>query len=374
MKVLFLATIPSPYRVHFFNELGKHCELTVLFEKNFSKDRNSEWRQYNIKNFKAIFLRGIAVKANKAFCPEIVRVYKMVQHDVLIIGGYNTPTSMYLISFLRRHKIDFILSADGAQVKNEKTLAYKVKKYFISSASMWIGTSQSTKEYFLHYGAKKDCIEFYPFTSIYDNQVLLEPLTQSEKQNLRKKLGMDNKYTIISVGQFIYRKGFDILLDAACKLPRNVQFYIIGGKPTDEYLMIIKKYKLENVYFLPFMNSAKLTEYYKASDLFVLPTREDIWGLVINEAAAAALPIITTTACVAGVEFIKKYENGVLVKKDDVQSLIKEITTLLEDEITQNKMALASLVAAHAYTFENMAAVHMNIIRKFMSIKDSNQD
>ena len=45
-KVLFIVNIPSPYRVSFFNELGKYCDLTVLFEKRASDDAN-EWGSKN---------------------------------------------------------------------------------------------------------------------------------------------------------------------------------------------------------------------------------------------------------------------------------------------------------------------------------------
>lgn len=43
MKVLFLTNIPSPYRADFFQELGKRCELTVLYELDKAKDRNENW-------------------------------------------------------------------------------------------------------------------------------------------------------------------------------------------------------------------------------------------------------------------------------------------------------------------------------------------
>ena len=43
MKILFLTNIPSPYRVDFFNELGKLCDLTVLFEKQIAQDREKQW-------------------------------------------------------------------------------------------------------------------------------------------------------------------------------------------------------------------------------------------------------------------------------------------------------------------------------------------
>ena len=50
--------------------------------------------------------------------------------------------------------------------------------------------------------------------------------------------------------------------------------------------------------------------YYQAADMLVFPTREDIWGLVINEAMANGLPTVSTDKCVAALEMIKQGENG----------------------------------------------------------------
>lgn len=365
MKVLFLATIPSPYRVNFFNELGKLCELTVFFEKEYSSERSDEWRKFNIVNFKAVFLKGISVKANKAFCPEIIKTYKRTPHDVLVIGGYNTPTSMYLISYLKRHRKSFILSADGGEVKSERKIAYLVKRHFISAAAMWIGTSVGTLNYFCHYGADRDRTRIYPFTSIYDSQILASPMERQEKQKLRRELGMDAGFAIIAVGQFIYRKGFDVLLKAAREIKHPMEIYIIGGSPTEEYKTLAGECSLKNIYFQNFMNPVDLQKYYMASDLFVLPTREDIWGLVINEAAAWGLPIITTKQCVAGKEIIGKYDNGLLVEKEDVSGLAEAIERIYSNEELREDMSLKSLKAAHEYTFEKMAAVHMQIFEEF---------
>ena len=64
MKVLFLTNIPSPYRVDFFNEIGKYCDLTVLFEKGFSNERDTSWKNYSFDNFKGIFLKGKSIKTD----------------------------------------------------------------------------------------------------------------------------------------------------------------------------------------------------------------------------------------------------------------------------------------------------------------------
>ena len=74
---------------------------------------------------------------------------------------------------------------------------------------------------------------------------------------------------------------------------------------------------LKNINFLEFEKKEVLYKYYKAADLFILPTREDIWGLVINEAMAHGLPVITTKKCVAGMELVIKGVNGEIVEVED---------------------------------------------------------
>ena len=56
-KVLFITNIPAPYRIDFYNELGKHCELTVIFEAKRAPGITFNWKENTISNFKAIFLK-----------------------------------------------------------------------------------------------------------------------------------------------------------------------------------------------------------------------------------------------------------------------------------------------------------------------------
>lgn len=167
------------------------------------------------------------------------------------------------------------------------------------------------------------------------------------------------KKIVVSVGQFIYRKGFDVLLNAWAKCSKNYELYIIGSEVTKEYQEIQNKLKLDNVYFEGFKTKEELRKYYKAADLFVLPTREDIWGLVINEAMAEGLPVITTEKCVAGLELVKNDENGYIVPVDDTDSLAEKITKILEDEQLCERMGKNSLEKIRNYTIEKMAIAHI---------------
>jgi glycosyltransferase involved in cell wall biosynthesis len=91
----------------------------------------------------------------------------------------------------------------------------------------------------------------------------------------------------------------------------------------------------------------------------VLPTREDIWGLVINEALAYGLPTITTDRCVAGLELIRDGVNGYVVPVEDIDALSEKIKAVLASDL--EAMGKAALESVGPYTLENMARTHAEI-------------
>lgn len=362
MRVLFTTNIPSPYRVDFFNELGRHCELTVLFESNLDKNRDRRWLADKILNFKAIFMKGFKIGDAHGFCPEVLKYMSLKKFDTIVIGAYHTPSGMLAMEYLKLRKIPFILSSDGGMKKEDTGIKYRIKQHFIGSANAWLSTGKLTSEYLEYYGARKEDIHVYPFTSIKEMEILDSPLSYDEKCKVRSKLGIPEGKMILSVGQFVYRKGYDVLLRAAKNLDKSIGIYIVGGIPMDEYLEIKEEMNLTNVHFVDFLNKQELSNYYKAANLFVLPTREDIWGLVINEAMAYGLPIVTTNRCVAGTEMVTS-DVGAIINIDDSDALTKEINNILIG--TKYTDANKSIQIALNYTVEKMAEVHYQIFNKF---------
>ena len=86
MKVVFTTNIPAPYRIDFFNELTKYCDLTVLFERNNANDRNSEWLNRKKIKFKYEYLKGIKIGNDSAFCPQISKIIKKERFDIIVVG------------------------------------------------------------------------------------------------------------------------------------------------------------------------------------------------------------------------------------------------------------------------------------------------
>ena len=360
-RVLFLTNYPSPYRVRFFDELGKHMDVTVLFSDRaeLKKHRSASWYVEDEGNFRRVQLtKRLATIGNSDLCRDVIGWLRQ-PFDAIVLCGYATPTAMLAISYMRLHKIPFWMEVDGGLIREESRLKYRFKRALVSAASWWLSTGRDTTRYLVHYGAREENIHVYPFTSLQEADLLPEPVSRERKAALRQELGMPENHVVLSIGQFIHRKGFDVLLKAAAELDGDTGIYIVGGEPTEEYLQLREDLKLKNVHFVGFQKKEELALYYQAADVFALPTREDIWGLVINEAMAYGLPVVTTEKCVAGQELVENGVNGYLIPVDDHETLAQKLAAILTGNLSA--MGKAALEKVRPYTIENMAKVHVEI-------------
>lgn len=140
----------------------------------------------------------------------------------------------------------------------------------------------------------------------------------------------------------------------------NIAYVFVGGKAIDTYLEYVEEKHLKNVHFIGYIQKEQLKEYYMAADVFVHPTREDIWGLVINESMDYGLPVVTTDRCIAGLELVQNGINGFVVTVDSSEEIGKAIMLALDDREKMGK-ALLSIIAK--YTIENMVAIHMDAFK-----------
>lgn len=356
MKVLWLTNIPSPYRVDFFNELGTYCDLTVLFECKTSSERDSSWSDFSVKNFKSVILPGIKMGVAEAFCPSVIK-YLDRSYDHIVVTNFSDFTGMLAVFLMKMYHLTYEIESDGAFPNYAKTFKSRVKKYLFAGSKRCFSTAKLNDEYYILNGVTQEKLVRYPFSSVSSKDVLLKPLSYEKKLLVRKKLGIKDKYVVLAVGQFIHRKGYDILIRAASQLSNEYGIYILGGTPDEDYITLCRSLNLQNIRFLPFQKKDSLDEYYSAADVFVHPTREDIWGLVINEAMAKGLPVVTTNRCIAGLEMIEENLNGKIVPVENAVLLAEAIIQCTGD----GNMPKRALKTALNYTIEEMAKKHMNI-------------
>ena len=376
MNVTFITIYPSPYRVEFFNQLGKcpDIHLTVIFLEGIEKQthRDKKWFNTSYKNFKAIFLKEKIQLGRKGVLYKDITKYICKKNGIYFLCGYSTPTFMLAMEYLHWKNIPYVIEIDGGIIAQDSWLKKWVKKHFLSSGQYYFCSGEESKKYLVHYGANAANIQIYPFSSMTQKDMATawgDTLLSEEEWILRKKavqeeartkLGIQEKYMVVGVGQFCYRKGWDVLLKACKNLGSDVGVYIVGGQSTDEYNNMKKEYHLDHIHFIDFMAKADLSTYYKAADLFVLPTRYDVWGLVINEAMVYGLPVITTDACIAGMELVINGENGYICRVGDVKSLEDCLTKIWHNDMLH--MGYTSYQKIQPYTIENMVQKHYDFL------------
>lgn len=371
MKILVSTTLLSPYRVDWLNELGKYAEVLILYLNETNSERNDEWLAKRPENCTYRLMRGkVYPKVGKISYDFINEVENHHSYDVIILDGYGYGTQLLNIEYLNKKKIRYYVNVDGiVPNKQDSWLTAKFKRRIISSIPYFLCGSKETANILVHYGSNYERIIHHPFTSLYKSDIFHEVNSDRDKAALRKKLNILEDRMIISVGRFSYMngygKGYDVILRAAAKLKKkNIGWYVIGGKPTEEFEKMLIDMQLNNVYFIDFKPKEELKEYYRASDLFVLMTVADVWGLVINEAMACGLPVITTDMCVAGVELIENGKNGYVIPVGDDNMLAMYADNILFDAKKIITMGNASINRIQEYTIENMAKVHISAFRK----------
>lgn len=168
------------------------------------------------------------------------------------------------------------------------------------------------------------------------NSVDLEnfPLEMDEEKIslLKRQFNIENSdRVILSVARLSYEKGIDVLLKAmkgVVSFFNNVKLLIAGDGPEKERLIsLVKQLNIEkNVIFLGFRED--VSEIYYICDIFVLPSREEPFGIVLAEAMAAKKPVCASS--VGGIpEVVLDGETGFLVPPDNTDMLEKTLVKMI---------------------------------------------
>lgn len=332
MKTLFVFNHPAPYKVHVYNELAKLTDIRVIFERKKAKDRPDTFYADNEYNFPVIFLKNKGFGNENTATGELVKYIKKHRnlYDVIVMNGYSTIAEMRAIRYMIRHRIPYVLQINGGVIKNDSAIKKQLKTYFISNAYKWYSPCKEADEYLIHYGAEKKMIFNYPYSNIFDSDVLCKPASPETKAKIRKKYNLQEGPLFICASQFIKRKN-NIQLMSIFK-ERNETLLLIGsGKEKESYVEFIKNNNIKNIILMDYLNKKDLFEVLKSGDYFITLSREDIFGHTTLEAMANGLPVISSDRVVASKDLIVNGENGFLVdinKEEEIKKALDNANSL----------------------------------------------
>lgn len=193
--------------------------------------------------------------------------------------------------------------------------------------------------------------------------------------NPKKKrcLGLDDSdLVLICVSRLAVNKGTQYLIQAVdilAKRLKNIKLILVGSGPQEKKLgNIIKKFNLtDRIRHFKDVNDEELSEYYGLADIFVLPTLYEGLPLVLLEAAAYGLPIITTDIT-DNSQIVKNGKNGYLVPVRNAPAIADAVIRIYENNLI-SKMSRESKELAQNYDWPNVARKALNKYEEILAKK-----
>lgn len=284
MRVLYLTNYPVPYRVEFFNQLSEKCDLTVFYQDAQSAERNHDWQ------------KSVDI-SHKCFLPGTSGLLKHLashNYDLVVVGCYNEWSGIQSILLLKTLKKKYFINVDG-EFFGGRGLKKMLRNPLAKGASGYLIAGENTgNELIKLVGANH--IYRYHFSS----------LTRDELQRNARR-GWREGDAFLCVGQFADYKGLDVLIDAMVGLPGYKLTMVGAADKADSLLNYIHKKGANNVDVVPFLKKDDLNKLYCDCRALILPSRQECWGLVVNEAASFGTPIIATSGVGAAADFLDSY-------------------------------------------------------------------
>jgi glycosyltransferase involved in cell wall biosynthesis len=299
MKLAVLVNMIAPSRLPIYSGLAAHFDLLLLH--GGTESNRDSWRDLESK------LPGVRIRQawgwqirlprkqnGQVFDQQFTHVTPgylwhllRFRPDAVITNemGFRTLTALAYGTLLRKP----VWVWWGGTLHTERRIG-RIKRALRSLiarwARHWISYGQTSTEYLASLGIPADrilqiqnAVDECPFA------VAVEPQFHLPVQPV-----------LLYVGQFIARKGVDLLLTAAAALQREGREFsllLVGSGPDKQALeQRAAALNLSNVFFRPSLSPDQIPAVYRSGDALIFPTLEDPWGLVANEAMLSGLPVL----------------------------------------------------------------------------------
>jgi glycosyltransferase involved in cell wall biosynthesis len=372
-SVVYWNNIPSPYMVERFNALSERdaFDFEAWFNDRIEPDRSWEVDEASWR-FRYHYLPVTPVLGRKFHWPWLI-----IQHrpDVLV-SLYSEPSFIvgWIIAKLFGVKTVFrVLKTFDSWIRRSR-LKNAARRFMFRRADAIETPGNDGKEFAVSSGADPRKVHFATHTVNFDFLSARSAQARLDRQALRRRLALSG-ITFIYVGRLWRGKGVDYLLDAFEYVSKQsleeVSLLLIGdGVEQGRLRRRCNDRSLRNVTFTGFKQKADLPSYYAVSDVFVFPTLGDPYGLVVDEAMACSLPIISTSAAGEIRERVEEGVNGYIVPPKDGGGLANRMLTLVRDPLLREEMGRRSQAKVKEHTAENWAKDFERIVESLLSGRD----
>ncbi len=345
-SLLVVETHPIQYHAPVYRVLQQQfgIPVTAIYGSDFSivgyRDRefNADfaWDTDLLSGYTSIFLshvaRGGAASMEKVSAHGLRKHLLDLNPQAILIVGYHSFFHQAAFHHSRKLGCPILFRGDTADhaVKRgliKTWLRDRTLKWFYSKCERLLYISQRSFEHFRRLGCPEEKLIFSPYCVDISSFRCVEKDREELRPLVRKQLGIDEtELAILFSGKLIPRKGPDLLIEAVKNLPpklreKTVLIFMGDGKLRRQLEQLSSGFPAKNIHFIGFQNQTTLSPYYHAADLFVLPSRSEVWGVVVNEALHHGLPCVVSQGVGAAPDLIEPGVTGEIFETNSPESL-----------------------------------------------------
>ncbi len=347
---------------------GPSLRVTALYCSDFSLrggmdpgfQRPVTWDIDLLDGYPALFVGRRTKRTPRGFwslvCPRLWREIRHGGYDAIVLHGYNYAACCLAFAAAKSKRLPVLMRSDTHLGIRRPAWRRRIRQgglsfaYRFVDAFLAIGTANRAN--YRSLGVPDSRIFDAPFA--VDNTRFMAPPGGQAELKRRWRLQPDRP-AILFAGKLTRQKRPDDLLYAFKRLlaaGHQATLFVAGsGDMESELRSLAAALPEQAVVFAGFVNQRELPQVYAAADVFVLPAENESWGLAVNEAMCAALPIVVSDQVGCAPDLVKHGVNGYIVPTGDVGALTDALVRLIADGECRRRMGAASLGIVNEFSY-----------------------
>ena len=369
--VVYWNNLPAPYMIERFNALADRGNLD--FEAWFSgrDDSRRSWTiDENTWRFRYRYVPRVKAAGTVWRLPPIV----MGRRPDVLVSLYAEP--VYLAGWATAKMLGsrtafWCVSTSDAWVKRS-VWKDRVKRFVFPRVDATLGPGETSRAFAMQFGVPAERAWVLHHAIDVDHFVSGREHALPRRETTRSDLGLVGT-VFIYVGRLWEGKGVFHLLEAFERVqrehPEPVSLLLVGDGPdADRIALECDRRGLRNVVFAGFRTKDELPTFYAASDVFVFPTLGDPYGLVVDEAMASSLPVISTEAAGEIRERVFDDEEGFIVPPADADQLSERMLALAAAPDARKRMGRSAARRMAGRNPENWADAFEQVVERLLRL------
>jgi glycosyltransferase involved in cell wall biosynthesis len=354
MRVAFVSPEPTPYRAPLLDRVAAQPEidLTVIYAA-----RTVASRGWDVAvDHPAVYLRGVSVPGARSvlrhdypITPGVFGALGDANPDVVVVSGWSTFAAEAALTWCRVRRVPYVLLVEshdsGPKAGWRRSVKTTLVPPIVRGAASVLVVGSLARESAAALGA--DPARVRVFANTIDVAAYVDTVDRllTRRVELRTALGLHSAdLCVVSVARLVPEKGLDTLLRAA--EAGKARALVVGSGPERARLEAMGG----DAIFTGELSADRVLEAYAAADVFALLSTHEPWGVAVNEAAAAGLPLVLSDRVGAAADLLRDGENGVLVPPGDVGRVADALRLLRNDDLRRQYGARSrELVATWGY-------------------------